>query len=130
MPCRWKGWWIVPRIRNRKFETFNDGILQLYKAKERKLLSLKGSGIRFGDKTVGIKRFHNVRVEGSQCDRLVSIPMNPLVKRQDVVVIGGCQYTILQIQEKFDQDPPYLLLSLQENKIAYRRAENVQKSET
>ena len=45
------------RLKKRRFETFNDGKLDVCEASGRILKETKLSGIHFGNKTVGERRF-------------------------------------------------------------------------
>ena len=55
-----------------------------------------------------------------QVSKLVAISALPGVRQTDVILIGGAQYRIVQIQDKFDACPPCLYLSLAESKIVYK----------
>lgn len=52
----------MPRIKNHNFVTFNDGILQICELSERKIVRTKMDRVRYGDMTVGIKRFWDAKV--------------------------------------------------------------------
>lgn len=108
------------RLKNRKFETFGDGILAICEVSERSLVKTRHQNVRFGDKTVGVTRFFQAKVASDQISKLVAVPAVPGVRQTDVVLIGGAQYRIVQIQDKFDACPPCLYLSLAESKIVYK----------
>lgn len=110
----------MPRIKNRNFVTFNDGVLQICKLEERKIVETKMDRVRYGNMTVGIKRFWNAKVLGNDIEKTVAIPKVPNISRMDLIVINKKQYKIEQIQEKFDQNPPFLLLSLSSSTITYK----------
>ncbi len=112
----------MPRVKDSEFTTFNDGILDICEVKERTIIRTKQKGVRFGKKTVGISRFWQAKVSSSTVDALISILPVPEISKQDICIINGRQYKILQIQDKFDQAPPYLLLSLERNPILYKDA--------
>ncbi|MFR5308445.1 MAG: hypothetical protein ACLTGN_11230 [Clostridium sp.] len=108
------------RLKNRDFETFNDGVLTVCEASGRTLVKTVREGIRFGSRTVGVKRFWEVKVAGSEIACLVSVPNQPGIKRDDIVLLKGRQYRISQIQEKFDTRPPCLYLSLESIQTPFR----------
>ena len=108
------------RLKNRKFETFGDGILDICEASGRVLTKTKIRGARFGNKTVGAKRFWDAKVQGTEISRMVCILNQPGVERDDIVRIGDRQYRIAQVQDKFDASPPCLYLSLESVQVPYR----------
>ena len=75
------------RLKNRKFETFNDGILTVCEASGRTITGTKREGVRFGNRTVGVKRFWEAKVAGSEIACLVSVPNQPGLK--DIVPCKG-----------------------------------------
>lgn len=110
----------MPRVNNKDMETFNDGALDICAVSERTIMGTKYSGIRFGKKTVGISRFWNAQMLSNNIDKLVSILPLPDIDRMDICVIDGEQYSIKQIQEKFDKKPACLYLSLERIPIQYK----------
>ena len=73
----------MPRIKNHNFITFNDGILQICELSERKIVKTKMDRVRYGDMTVGIKRFWDAKVAGNDIEKTVAIP-----KIQDIADTG------------------------------------------
>lgn len=108
------------RLKNQRFETFNDGVLDVCGISNRTITATKITAARFGNKTVGEKRFWDAQVSGTTVNRMVCVPYAPGIERADIVLIGDEQYKILQVQEKFDASPPCLYLSLANDPIAYR----------
>ena len=109
----------MPKIANRKFETFNSGILTLCEVKNRSIVSDKLTRVRFGDKTVGAKRFWDAKVSSTVLSKMVAVLPNELYEQDDVVLIGSRQYRIVQIQAK-DSYPPSLYLSLESIQTPYK----------
>ena len=110
----------MSRRKDTKFVTFNDGILDICSVKGRKIVETKHCGIRFGFRTVGIKRFYEAKVLSNQIDEVVAIlPVEDIISAMDICIIGEKQYKIIQIQNKYDAAPPCLLLSLERVVIAY-----------
>ena len=103
----------MPRIKDARFITFNDGNLDICRVSGRKITETIERGIRFGFQTVGYKRFYDAKVLSSQIDETVVIPYEREVTTLNVCMIRGKQYRIVQVQRKFDASPPCLLLSLE-----------------
>lgn len=129
----------MPRIKNKQFETFTDGVLSICNAEERTITYTKLKGIRFGNRTIGERRYFDAQTAGNKLSKLLSIPAEVLNRENievlDVVVIDSqsgwlwdpfdferdeiinehnpAQYKIVQIQEKFDATPPAVYLSLE-----------------
>ena len=121
----------MPTIQDNNFVTFNSGVLELCKVKDRTIIETRYKGLRFGDQTVGVTRFWEAKVASSNIDRLVAILPVPGISQTDMCIIEGTKYKIKQIQKKFDKTPVCLFLSLEENHIAYRdmRSEEAAKAE-
>ena len=108
------------RLKNRNFETFNDGILTVCEVSGRSIIKTKKNGVRFGNRTVGVKRFWEAKVAGSEIAYLVAVP-DPLgIERGDIILMNGRQYRVSQIQGKFDTWPPCLYLSLESIQAPFR----------
>ena len=107
----------MPNLKQKNFETFNSGILNVYKMKNRKKQGIILENLRFGDKTVGIKTYFDARIIADQIDRKIAVPCIGKIGKLDLVEIGDKQYTISQIQEKFDARPPCSYLILKEEKV-------------
>ena len=108
------------RLKNSRFETFNDGVLDICEASKRVLTKTKVSGARFGNKTVGYKRYWDVKVAGTEISRMVSVLYLPQIERDDIALIGDRQYRIADITEKFDASPPCLYLTLESVQPPYK----------
>lgn len=108
------------RLKNRSFETFNDGVLTVCEASGRVLVKTIREGIRFGNRTVGIKRFWEAKIAGSEIAYLVAVPEQAGIGRGNIVLLNDKQYRISQIQKKFDARPPCLYLSLESMQSPFR----------
>lgn len=108
------------RLKNRRFETFNDGKLDVCEAAGRTLKTTKLPGVHFGNRTVGERRFWDAKVLGSVISKMVCVPYTSEIERDHIVIIEGRQYCIAQTQEKFDASPPCLYLSLESIQPPYR----------
>lgn len=142
----------MPRARRKQFETFADGILSICKTEDRAIVETKLKDIRFGNRTIGERRYFDAQTVGNKLSKLLSIPAAALSKRDintlDVVIIDSqkgwiwdqfdfrkdiitnehdpAMYKIVQIQEKFDATPPAIYLSLEKIVQLYkdRRGDN------
>ena len=114
----------MPKVKNRQFETFEDGLLTICDTDERKLTQNKMEHIRFGNRTAGVQRYWQAKTAGNKVDRLLSVPLSVLkvitIETQDVVIVetdkianSVNQYQIIQVQPKYDTQPPALYLSLE-----------------
>lgn len=113
----------MPRVKSDRFEFFGDGLLTICETEERRLTKTKMEHIRFGNRTVGVSRFWQAKTAGNKVDRLVSVPLSVIyaiaIEVQNVVVMehetndSAGQYRIIQIQPKYDTEPPALYLSLE-----------------
>ena len=129
----------MPRIKNKQIETFTDGILSICSVEERTITYTKLKGVRFGNRTIGERRYFDAQTAGNKLSKLLSIPAEVLNRESievlDIVIIDSqsgwlcdpfdferdetikehnpAQYKIVQIQEKFDSTPPAVYLSLE-----------------
>lgn len=122
----------MSRIRNKKFETFDDGLLTICEAEDRNLIRTKIEHVRYGNRTIGVSRFWQAKTDGNKVDKLLSIPLDlwnvSPVSIHDIVILennekgqgGSGQYEILQIQQKFDAEPPVMYLSLEKLVHTYK----------
>lgn len=114
----------MPRARRKQFETFTDGILSICKTEGRAIVDTKLKEIRFGNRTIGERRYFDAQTAGNKITKLLSIPAATLnaddIESLDIVILNTqkkindpAQYKIVQIQEKFDATPPAIYLSLE-----------------
>ena len=114
----------MPRRKDTKFTTLKDGSLDICSVKGRKIVETRQAGIRFGFRTVGIKRFYEAKVLSNQIDEVVAILPVEDISTMDICIIGEKQYKIIQIQNKYDAAPPCLLLSLERVVTTYEDVRN------
>ncbi len=77
----------MPRRKDTKFTTFNDGSLDICSVKGRKIVETRQAGIRFGFRTVGIKRFYEAKVLSNQIDEVVAILPVEDISTMDICII-------------------------------------------
>ena len=102
-----------------KTQTFNDGIIKIYKVtdtadngkKPVEKLTLKNT-LRFHERTVGITRFYSAMQANKKVDRVIRCQKLPTISTLDRAEIGGIYYDITQIQYLEDVEPPCMDLTL------------------
>ena len=104
----------MPRIKDKRFVTFNDGLMEVCVTKNRTITETKMS-LRYGKKTVGYSKFYKAKIASVSIDKVVFVPMVSGISKMDMCIIDGEQYKIQMIQEKFDSSPPCLQLDLERN---------------
>lgn len=127
----------MPRVKNKRFERFTDGILSICSTDGRTIVKTKLPEIRFGNRTIGERRYFDAQTAGNKITKLVSIPAaaqnKEIIESLDIVILktqksneDPAQYKIVQMQEKFDAAPPAIYLSLEKVVQLYkdRRIEN------
>lgn len=106
------------------FESFLDGLCDLWQLDESRNPVLLQSGIRFQNRVIGFKRNFAADQAGRTVQKLIRIPQNPLVKKGTFVVIGQEQYTVLQAQNIPDTIPRCTDLTLEQPEILLEFNEN------
>ena len=108
------------------FETFNDGIAEIYCLKDVSAPGFKPDmrpelmkKFHFKYKTIGVKRYYEAAQSHVKIDELISIPCDRNISTQDICRISGVTYEIKQIQHKAETRPATTLLSLTRTEVAY-----------
>lgn len=94
-----------------KFETFNDGIVDVYDVNDDDRLEKAKEGLRFGNETVGVTRHYAARVADTRVDRVIHI-LRQDIKPHQVAVIEGEQYDIDKTDQVQNALPPITRLTL------------------
>ena len=107
------------REKKTQFQTFNDGVCNIYKLADVSHPGFKPvfkpqfyRAVPFQYRTIGIKRNYEAMQAQVKLDEMISIMQNRDISPQDVIVIEGVQYDIVQIQHKNDTAPRTSLVSL------------------
>ena len=83
----------MPRARRKQFETFTDGILSVCKTEDRVIVDTKLKNIRFGNRTIGERRYFDAQTAGNKITKLLSIPAAVLnredIEALDIVIIDS-----------------------------------------
>ena len=113
-------------VKSTDFLSFNDGICSIYGVEnvadsgdlpEEKLIPKYD--LRFAWHTVGMTRYYEAMQAQVRISNAVDVPLRADVNPQDVAIIDGRQYRIIQKQEKRDTRPASMLLSLSDIEEAY-----------
>jgi hypothetical protein len=95
------------------FLTFNDGIVDIYETDEDDVIIRNSvNQFRFGNRTVGVKRYYAARQNDIELDLVIHIHKNLEIDSQNAAVINKTRYKIEQIQQMPDTNPPCTVLSL------------------
>lgn len=97
-----------------QFESFLDGLCDLWQLDENRSPVLLQAGIRFQNRVVGFKRNFAADQAGRTVQKLIRIPQNPKVNKGTFVVIGQDQFTVLQAQNIPDTIPRCTDLTLEQ----------------
>ena len=109
-----------------KFESFNDGVVDLHKVTDLALpgdLPVEGlvlkQTLRYKERTVGLNRFYSAMQNDIKVDYVIRCPevRGLSEKATDILVailIDGQQYTVKQIQYIEDAQSPSMDLSLEQ----------------
>ncbi len=93
--------------------TFNDGVFDIYACdKYGRKTRLISEGNRFGANTLGATRFYAAAAALITVTDLIRIQMGVEVCEENIICIGGEDYSIKQIQIIPDGNPPHKLLTL------------------
>lgn len=95
-----------------KFETFNDGTVDVYIVNDDDKLKSVLKNLRFGNENVGVTRHYAARSADIRIDRMIHVIRQQGIEPHQVVVIEGRQYDIEKVDEKRDTLPPVTRLSL------------------
>lgn len=107
---------VMPR---NSVQVFNDGIAGIYKITSNKSMRTVYPSLRYAERTVGSERYFKAAENQQTINMLIRIPKLRDVTANDVVVIRGKQYRLVQVQSINDSKPPSLQLSLEEMKEAH-----------
>lgn len=94
------------------FETFISGICDIYEVTGNQLGAKKLTGLAFGDKVVGYKRFYAAKTATVEINRVIQVQRQETITAKDNAVIGATRYKIEQIQQIPDTNPPVTVLTL------------------
>lgn len=113
-------------VKSSDFISFNDGICGIYSIENTAAPGdrptehlIEKYKLRFRWHTVGMSRYYEAMQAQVNITNAVDVPLRVDVNPQDVAVIDGRQYRIMQKQEKRDTRPASMLLTLTDIEEAY-----------
>lgn len=108
-----------PKATN--LQTYTDGWGTCWEVSDRRLKAVKQDVIHYADFTVGMYRYWEAMIAGTQIKRAVLVPERTCIAEGDIFVDSdGTQYEVKQVDRK-DTRPVSLLVSLASAQVAYRR---------
>lgn len=99
-------------VKSRKFQAFNDGVCSIREIDEDGNAGAEVEGLRYQERTVGIKRYYEAMTNKIQIDRLIRVQCRPWLATEYLAVMGGQVYEIVQVQVVADSMPKTNDLSL------------------
>ena len=100
-------------MQKKKFETFNDGVVDIYDLDEEGEKGEKIATMRFGNQVIGTERYFKAKATDVEITKLIRIPMISKVEVHQIAEINGKDFRIVQAQQIFDSHPKKTVLSLE-----------------
>ena len=106
-------------------ETFNDGTLNVLEATDGVIKKNLFENIHCGFKTFGVKRFFSAQEAGSEIEKMIVVPFNDEIKRDNLIELTDFRthttslYEVVMLQILYDSAPKSLQLSLRKTTINY-----------
>ena len=98
---------------NIEFESFSDGICEIFSYDESEAEVSKYASLGFSNKTMGFKRYFAAAAERNEISKVIRIPAVKNVDAHDMVrITGGRTYEIVLTQDIMDSNPPSIALTL------------------
>lgn len=110
---------LKPKATN--LQTYTDGWGTSWEVSDRRLSKVRQEIIHYADRTVGMYRFWEAMIAGTQIKRAILVPERTQITEGDVFIdSNGTQYEVKQVDRK-DTRPVSLLVSLASAQVTYRR---------
>lgn len=110
---------LKPKATN--LQTYTDGWGTSWEVSDRRLAKTKQEIIHYADYTVGMYRYWEAMIAGTQIKRALLVPERTQITEGDIFVDSdGTQYEVKQVDRK-DTRPVSLLVSMASAQVAYRR---------
>lgn len=111
---------LKPKATN--LQTYTDGWGTSWTVSDRRMTAVKQEVIHYADFTVGMYRYWEAMIAGTQIKRAILVPEETQITEGDLFVDSdGTQYEVKQADRK-DTRPVSLLVSLASAQVAYREA--------
>lgn len=102
-------------VDNIKFNSFSDGVCDIYTEDEEGNKTMKYENLGFNNKTLGYNRVFAAKAAQTQVNEVIKIPKVPGVDIHDILEIKGIgKYDIELSQELLTDNPPSILLTLRQ----------------
>lgn len=96
-----------------QFLTFNDGVINVFDTDDDdEIISDTRCCYKFGERTVGVKRFYEAYQHDIELVKVIHIHYLPSITTQKAAVIGETRYNIEQVQHDKNAHPRCTVLSL------------------
>lgn len=110
---------LKPKATN--LQTYTDGWGASWEVSDRRLVREKQEIIHYAESTVGMYRYWEAMIAGTQIRRAILVPQATCITEGDVFIDSdGTQYEVKQVDRK-DTRPVSLLVSLASAQVSYRR---------
>ena len=97
----------------KKFEEFNDGIVNVYSVNESdQLVLIQPEATRFGEEKVGVTRHYSAMAAGQRVDKTIHIQLTKAYKPNMTAVIDTDQYNIEKVEDEKEAFPPITRMTL------------------
>ena len=105
-------------------QTYTDGWGSSWALSDRRLTEEKQHIIHYADWTVGVRRYWEAMIAGTQIKRAILVPERSQITEGDVFIDSdGTQFEVRQVDRK-DTRPVSLLVSLASAQVHYRRRQD------
>ena len=92
---------------------FGAGVMYLYETDDNdKIIENSKKAFRFGNRTIGVKRYYSARQNDIELKKVIHIHRNLDIVTDMAAVIDNTRYKIEQVQHYADTNPPVTVLSL------------------
>ena len=109
---------LKPRETN--LQTYTDGWGTSWEVSDRRLVKEKQHIIHYADWTVGMYRYWEAMIAGTQIKRAILVPERTQISEGDIFIDSdGTQYEVKQVDRK-DTRPVSLLVSMASTTVKYR----------
>lgn len=107
--------------QKRAFETFNDGIINIFSLDDEGDKGELIAKLRFGNQIIGSKRFYEAKTAKVDISKLIRIPLCEKIEAQEVIaVIDKENYKVKQVQHIYNSQPKKTVLTLQRTRQVRR----------
>lgn len=114
---------LKPKVTN--LQTYTDGWGSSWAVSDRRLTEEKQHIIHYSDSAVGMYRFYEAMIAGTQIKRAIMVPERTRISEGDIFIDSdGTQFEVKQVDRKDRVRPVSLLVSLASAQVAYRRQQN------